>query len=108
MSDLISREETISYIEDWKEVNKYYHPYTKNTHIPIDEVIQVIKDVPSNNQKTGHWILPKNDDGTSEIIEYQIRCSECGLVLDTQTYYELKMNNGSNYCCRCGAKMEGE
>ena len=60
------------------------------------------------NQKTGHWVLPKNDDGTSEIIEYQVRCSECGLDLDPQTYSELKMNNGINYCCRCGAKMEGD
>ena len=69
----------------------------------------VLKDMPEIEveEKTGHWILPKNDDGTSETIEYQVRCSECGLVLDPQTYSELKMNNGINYCCRCGAEMKG-
>lgn len=101
MSDLISREETISYIEKWKEVNKYYHPYTKNTNIPIDEVIQVIKDVPSNNQKTGRWIEKDGYDGDT-----YYDCSECGesfcLIEGTPT------DNLYNYCPNCGAKMKGE
>lgn len=92
MSDLISREETISYIENWKEVNKYYHPYTKNTNIPIDEVIQVIKDVPSNNQKIGHWI--EHEIKTVQWVE----CSECHIT------YKFK----TRHCPNCGAKMEGE
>ena len=100
MSDLISKEETISYIENWKEVNKYYHPYTKNTNIPIDEVIQVIKDVPSNNQKTGHWKLDVQSP-----VGGMYKCSECGRLL----YLFSEDNILEKYpYCHCGAKMEGE
>lgn len=100
MNDLISREETISYIENWKEVNKYYHPYTKNTNIPIDEVIQVIKDVPSNNQKTGHW-----EETTLANGRKGMKCSNCGCEPIEDALYGYVY---SDYCPSCGAKMEGE
>ena len=95
----MTKEEAIKILKDTLYDEKTPTDYLEAVKMGIEAL---------ENQKTGHWILPKNDDGTSEIIEYQIRCSECGLVLDTQTYYELKMNNGSNYCCRCGAEMKGE
>jgi Pyruvate/2-oxoacid:ferredoxin oxidoreductase delta subunit len=103
MNDLISREETISYIENWKEVNKYYHPYTKNTNIPIDEVIQIIKDVPSNNQKIGHWIEKNvNQDGT-----HNIYCSNCNNYLKFKGHANsYNARTKLKYCPNCGAKME--
>lgn len=59
--------------------------------------------------KTGHWVMPVRDDGTSEPICYQVRCSKCGFDLDPQTFYEeLKKHGGDKFCPNCGAKMESE
>ena len=96
MSDLIDRAEAIAYIENWKEVNKYYHPHSKSNNIPIDEVIQTIKDVPSvENQKTGHWI----DD------EFGTRCSCCNIHTHLDKFGRPMI---LLHCSFCGAKMEGE
>ena len=59
--------------------------------------------------KTGHWIMPVRDDGMSEPICYQVRCSQCGFDLDPQTWHtELHQYGADKYCPNCGAKMEVE
>ena len=63
--------------------------------------------------KTGHWIMPVQDDGMSDPIYYQVRCSKCGFDLDPQTWHmELHQYGADKYCPKCGAKMveprEGE
>jgi hypothetical protein len=54
------------------------------------------------------WIMPKNDDGMSDPIEYQVRCSNCGFDMDPQTYNEeFKRYQANKFCPKCGAKMKG-
>ena len=54
-----------------------------------------------------HWIPPRNDDGMSDPIEYQVRCSHCGFDIDPQIFYEnLKRFGGDKYCPRCGYIMD--
>lgn len=56
--------------------------------------------------KTGHWIMPQQDDGMSDPIYYQVRCSECGFDLDPQTWHqELHQYGADKYCPKCGRKM---
>lgn len=57
--------------------------------------------------KTGHWIMPVSDDGMSEPICYQVRCSECGFDLDPQTWHmELHQYGADKYCPNCGCRMQ--
>lgn len=59
--------------------------------------------------KIGHWIMPVQDDGMSDPIFYQVRCSECGFDLDPQTWHmELHQYGADKYCPNCGAKIEVE
>lgn len=68
----------------------------------FDEFVDSIPDA----GKTGHWIMPQQDDGMSDPIYYQVRCSECGFDLDPQTWYEeLKQYGADKYCPKCGAKL---
>ena len=54
-----------------------------------------------------HWIMPRNDDGMSDPIYYQVRCSKCGFGLDAQTWVqELQQYGADKYCPKCGAKMD--
>lgn len=56
-------------------------------------------------RKRGKWIPPKYDDGTSDPIEYQVRCSVCGFDIDPQTYYMgLKRFGANKYCPKCGSR----
>ena len=53
-----------------------------------------------------HWIMPQQDDGMSEPIFYQVRCSECGFDIDPQTWHmELHQYSADKYCPMCGSKM---
>lgn len=56
--------------------------------------------------KTGHWVMPVQDDGMSDPIYYQVRCSKCGFDLDPQTWHmELHQYGADKYCPKCGRKM---
>lgn len=53
-----------------------------------------------------HWIMPVQDDGMSDPIYYQVRCSKCGFDLDPQTWHvELHQYDADKYCPKCGCKM---
>ena len=55
---------------------------------------------------SGHWIMPVQDDGMSDHIYYQVRCSKCGFDLDPQTWYEeLHQYGADKFCPKCGEKM---
>lgn len=71
-------------------------------------IMQDILDLPSvtPKQKTGRWLTPQQDDGMSDPIYYQVRCSECGFDLDPQTWHmELHQYGADKYCPKCGAVM---
>ena len=89
-------------------VNKgYMGLYARQTDIEIMK--DKINDLPPINPqepKTGHWIMPIQDDGMSDPIYYQVRCSKCGFDLDPQTWHqELHQYNADKYCPNCGARM---
>lgn len=92
MSDLISREDVLN-------VAYKYCPdddgSCSNADKDLRELLDDIEDLPSVNQKTGHWI----EQGLSP-YEGIRRCSVCYKTYDIRAKF--------NYCPNCGAKMEGE
>ena len=80
------------------EIMKEFENNTKNGYLS-----QALEQEP----KTGHWVMPVQDDGMSDPIYYQVRCSECGFDLDPQTWHmELHQYGADKYCPNCGAKMK--
>lgn len=100
--DVISREDALMALTgEW----------TEPTDELIHRFIKRIKNLPpvKPQPRTGHWIMPVQDDGMSDPIYYQVRCSECGFDLDPQTWHvELHQHGADKYCPKCGAKMESE
>lgn len=47
MSDLISREQAIEWVQNILDIHLYYHPYSKSRNVPIDDVIDRLERVPS-------------------------------------------------------------
>lgn len=67
--------------------------------------IDSIEEVTDQTCKKGKWIPPKHDDGMSDPIEYQVRCSVCGFDIDPQTYaMEFKRFGADKYCPKCGSR----
>lgn len=84
--------------------------YNTNIRIAFNSLMSKVKALPSvtPKQKTGRWLMPQQDDGMSDPIYYQVRCSECGFDLDPQTWHmELHQYGADKYCPNCGAKMNG-
>lgn len=105
--DLISREAVCDYIAEF--INHEYS--TQSECEMVDSMIDGIQHMPSikPQQKTGHWKMPVQDDGMSDPIYYQVRCSKCGFDLDPQTWHvELHQYGADKYCPKCGARMESE
>lgn len=86
------------------------NPWRDNPH--IDVLVDAIEELPPVNPqepKTGHWIMPVQDDGMSDPIYYQVRCSECGFDLDPQTWHqELHQYGADKFCPKCGCAMKRE
>lgn len=104
--DCISRRAVLVGINRY--IEKAQSTGTQDDFISFAEL--VVKELPPVNPqepKTGRWIMPAQDDGMSDPIYYQVRCSECGFDLDPQTWHtELHQYGADNYCPNCGAKME--
>lgn len=68
MSDLISRDELGAAIDNWLTIDRYYHPYSKQKTIPVSEVIDIIKLLPTAEteivkcRECRHWDASKNCD----------------------------------------------
>ena len=105
----MSREEAIKIIE-----SVYERQVKDSFKLEIKDPVFIDFDVAFNmaiealnQQKEGHWIMPVQDDGMSDPIYYQVRCSECGFDLDPQTWHmELHQYGADKYCPNCGAKMK--
>ena len=92
MSDLIDRWKAIETIckascEDMSETTRKQCALNDAC-----EVIEMFKDVPAVELKTGKWIDEQQDRWI------YAKCSECLTVHDVKT----------NYCPNCGARMEGK
>lgn len=96
--DTISELNAISFYEAQEDSKECYY-----------EIRQAIKDLSPVKPQTGHWIMPQQDDGMSDPIYYQVRCSECGFDLDPQTWYqELHQYDADKFCPKCGCPMKIE
>lgn len=91
--DLISRKELGAAIDNWLAIDRYYHPYSKQKTIPVSELIDIIKLLPSA-QRTGRWI----DDE----LMCKARCSVCG---EEFSWMDNDMDRFW-FCPNCGARME--
>ena len=84
-----------------------YYPPCEDCHKKMNEIRKAYDKIPSAESKTGHWIMPVQDDGMSDPIYYQVRCSECGFDLDPQTWHqELHQYNADKFCPKCGCLMK--
>ena len=82
--DLISRQEVL---------NKLNKLDQQELYLPCHFKEYIIEEVPSVQQKTGHWIEEAGD----------LRCSGCEFLI-TDEYYLGK----GVACPNCGARMKGE
>ena len=92
--DLISRRAVLELVADYD--------------LSMGQVVKGIHALPLVNSqpKTGHWIMPVQDDGMSDPMYYQVRCSKCGFDLDPQTWHmELHQYDADKYCPKCGTPM---
>ena len=48
-NDLISRQEAIAWVNNILDVIRYYHPHSKSRNVPIDDVIDALERVPSED-----------------------------------------------------------
>lgn len=112
--DLISRQAALDYLNETISAEKKhaYHSIddAPKTRIDMCERVKIKVDaLPSVNPqepKTGHWVMPVQDDGMSDPIYYQVRCSECGFDLDPQTWHqELHQYDADKFCPNCGCRM---
>lgn len=98
MDRLISEQAVLEVINNAILLGRFY--YGK------ERTIEEIKAIPSEEPKTGHWEMPVQDDGMSDPIYYQVRCSKCGFDLDPQTWHmELHQYSADKYCPKCGCNM---
>lgn len=107
--DAISRQAALDAFNLSEKTRKYGGDHSGYDTMMLYEIQDVIEDLPSvtPKQKVGHWIMPVQDDGMSDPIYYQVRCSECGFDLDPQTWHmELHQYGADKYCPNCGAKMQ--
>ena len=93
------REEAIAILDGFK-----HNPLFNEQHFEaLDMAISAL------SENKGEWKMPIQDDGMSDPIYYQVRCSKCGFDLDPQTWHqELHQYGADNFCPNCGADMRGE
>ena len=100
---LIAVKELIERIENWAEMDAYYHPYSpyrKSNCIPIPELYDILTRMPTvyaEPVRHGHWKVWFENE---EIR--QVKCSECRMM------FTLDKGIDGNYCPNCGAKMDEE
>ena len=96
----MTREESIAILDGFK-----HNPLFSSTHAQaLDMAISAL-----SVENKGEWKMPIQDDGMSDPIYYQVRCSKCGFDLDPQTWHqELHQYGADNFCPNCGADMRGE
>lgn len=79
MSDLINRKDLGAAIDNWLTIDRYYHPYSKQKTIPVSELIDIIK------------LLPTTEP---EIV----RCNECKWY-QTINLFGTKATVCKRMCC---------
>ena len=101
----MTKEEELDWLCRLRSEIYVYMP--KEWLIPMNNALDMAISALSENK--GEWKMPIQDDGMSDPIYYQVRCSKCGFDLDPQTWHqELHQYGADNFCPNCGADMRGE
>ena len=101
--DATNKELILTIIKIQGYLARYGQTHT-NWHETLNEVIARLE--PQESGDKAHWIMPVQDDGMSDPIYYQVRCSKCGFDLDPQTWHqELHQYGADKYCPKCGRQM---
>lgn len=85
MSDFIKRSDAVEHVMSILDVNKYYHPHSKTRNVPIDEVVDMINQVPAADLSGWKRIVFCGEcDHTQRTDDHEIWCtgrgSPCQLV----------------------------
>lgn len=97
-NDLISRKDLGAAIDAWLSIDRYYHPYSKQKTMPVSEIVDIIRQMPGENdvRRKGRWVW------YDEIRAYS--CSECHKYQYSNTLEVLSKD--FRFCPYCGAEME--
>ena len=102
--DCISRQDAID--ATCAECSAYNCRYRdENVKHASCDYVDRLKRIQSVQPKMGQWIMPQMDDGMSDPVVYQVRCSVCKWDVDPQIWYE---DLAHGFCPNCGAKMGGD
>ena len=96
MDDLISKQAVLDAIDAYKYLDGNDAIYRLKQWLNKQESVQ---------PKMGRWIMPQMDDGMSDPVVYQVRCSVCKWDVDPQIWYE---DLAHGFCPNCGAKLGGD
>ena len=113
---LIDKKELKEWIENWATMNKYYHPYSKSNNIPINELYDILEQMPAIDViddepkvevepiRHGHWVEVE----IPHTLPYELnvyKCSEC-----THLTYDNRFTLAGRYryCPNCGTRMDEE
>ena len=120
-NDLISREELKDYIDNWFAMVRYYHPYSKSTNIPKEEVFDIIDNTPTFDMEGFYKKAFQNGEKNALLIrglEGRPHCDWITITKSTFPQYqpdEYKCSNCNKlvhikyyYCPFCGVDMRGE
>ena len=97
MPKYFEEKELREWVQNWFEMNRYYHPYSKSNDIPIPELYDILEQMPTADvveRKKGKWIKQNPFVDTEE-------CSLCKYNIYSE---ELE----TPFCPWCGAEMRGE
>lgn len=93
-NDLISRQAVIEELHQYFSVGFDFDRYWNSTH-----VLQAIANVPSVEPITGHWKHIEIESNKSDTGYFMLPLCECSVC-------DIYVEQESNYCPHCGAKMK--
>ena len=132
MSDLIDRKELGAAIDNWLAIDRYYHPYSKQKTIPVSELVDIIKLLPSAQPeyrmdewctdckeydqekhccpRFNHVIRATLQEVQAERKMGKWTINDCHAAVYKYHCSECGANHRAryDYCPSCGADMRGE
>lgn len=109
MSDLVSKTELLSWIDNWFEQHRYYHPKSRSENIPYSELKDILNQMPTvyiGGPVHARWI---DGEEIEDVIRGKSYCSHCGHSVQA---VEITKNavvftvGKTDYCPNCGARMD--
>ena len=106
----INADEVGGWIDNWFDVNRYYHPYSKSEKIPASEVKSLIHRIPTADVREnvkGEWseAVVKSVYGEERLVR---SCTVCGCSYFRYDLSENTVDEVPKFCPNCGADMRGD